>query len=104
MAVYAHVLEPCSHLLEDPQRRSGPHPDCYETIVKSWIVVKTEEMVLLRGLYWLLGHVLQPGRHDIWTKATDEIRGLQQPTKLTELKLFMGVWTVFEWFVANLAP
>lgn len=50
-----------------------------------------------------LGHFIQPRPLEIATPTTDAIKGLKQPTIITELRYFLGLYNFFRRFVPYFA-
>lgn len=49
-----------------------------------------------------LGHIIQPFHLELVVRAADNVAKLESPTKVTELRSFLGLCNVFRWFLPNL--
>lgn len=64
-------------------------------LLRASISLELKECFFIEDCIDNLGHVMQPGRHKISTKASNTIRKLDPSTNVTEIKSFHGLCNVF---------
>lgn len=62
---------------------------------RAGLLLKLKKWFLLEDSRDLLGHAIQPGRLRKSMKVTEAICELQEPTNVTELKSFLGLFIIF---------
>lgn len=89
MAARIQVLGQCHHLLMVSGRRRGSHTDCTRAISRDNVSME-QKKGFFENLIEYLGHVIQPGRHDMSTIAPDAISWLLPLTACLDLRSFLS--------------